>query len=138
MTYQEDVDVAGDALERGEDANWKLAQLTYERTIDAGFVAPQREAGKVSMAQWCADVRARKGRRFSEWTGRAYRAIWEQAGRCVPSDQSWSEAYAEATKRNTNDEVLRNGTLDKQQQVIERREHVAQAQKELFALNGVP
>lgn len=36
------------------------------------------------------------------------------------------------------DEVLRNGTLDKQQQVIERRNHVTQAQKELFALNGVP
>jgi hypothetical protein len=92
VTYFENVKAAGLALARGEDANWALARLTHESTITGG--GPPT-AGRVQMDVWCRDVRDVSGRKFSNWTGRTYKAIWERFGtRGAPSElPSWSEAY---------------------------------------------
>jgi len=65
-------------LRRGEEANWELAQLTFETTIDRG---ERRGDEKVTMDVWCRDVREVAGRRFSERTGRLYKRMWAEVGR---------------------------------------------------------
>ena len=93
--YAEAVAQAATALRQGDEANWELARLTHAHTYDRG--RPSTQDGKVSMKQWCADVRASSGRRFSEGTGRIYRRVWEQHGRHVHNDlPSWIEAYEQA------------------------------------------
>jgi len=105
MTYQTNVQAAAAALKRGEDANWELARLTYENTLDAGDVRTQ--PGKVSMERWCEDVRAVSGRAFSYRTGKRYKAIWAKSGGPAAGRPSWSEAYEDADGRTDRLEGLR-------------------------------
>lgn len=93
MTYRDNVEHAAAALERGEDANWELARLTFENTYEAGRVSTQTD--RVSMADWCADVRVTSGRKFSDDSGVLYKRIWRRYGPYVGTDHavSWSDAY---------------------------------------------
>jgi hypothetical protein len=91
MDYQEEVKQAASALKNGEDNNWELARLTYRNTLSRGR---RMEEGKVSMAQWCADIREASGRRFATGTGKVYRQIWDWFGRkYIQGKISWTEAY---------------------------------------------
>lgn len=96
MGYQDAVAQAADALKRGEDANWELARLTFENTITGRGYRDQ--PGKVTMEQWCADVRDRSGRKFSPGSGERYKRIWQRYGD-LPSQQkelpAWVDAYYE-------------------------------------------
>lgn len=99
MSYTENVDLAAVALQRGEDANWELARLTFENTrSQGGGLSPQ--PGKVTMAEWCEDIRRTSGRGFSDWSGRIYKAVWQQCSLGVPQEKrmSWTEAYRHVTK----------------------------------------
>lgn len=92
--YQEAVQLAATALQRGEDANWELARLTYENTWSGHGPVP---AGYVSMETWCGDIRQRSSRRFSVETGKLYKRIWDKY-RQEPTDTlSWTDAYYTTT-----------------------------------------
>jgi len=81
MSYQDNVKAAAAALKRGEDANWELARLTFESTWDrTGTWDEQDAAGKVSMDQWCSDVRDAAGRKFGRTWGFTYKAVWAKYG----------------------------------------------------------
>ena len=97
MNYDDNVRAAAAALDHVEDSGWEVCRLTFESTLSAGRVDEQRLHGKVSMEQWCADVRAtRRRKQFSVGTGRLYRLMWEKYGRYPGSDlPEWDEAYAE-------------------------------------------
>jgi hypothetical protein len=90
MAYRDNVDLAATALQRGEDANWELARLTFENTWD--HVAGGRDE-RVSMDHWCADVRAASGRKFSIAAGDHYKMIWRQFGLLPDHERpSWTDA----------------------------------------------
>ena len=92
--YNDQVRAAAAALQRGEDANWELARLTYEVCGPAG---PRgRDTTWVRLDDWVADVRVKSGRQFSKMTASYYREIWQRFGvrQGVPQI-SWSDAYAE-------------------------------------------
>jgi hypothetical protein len=74
MDYQEAVTAAAGALQRGEAADWELAQLTFEHTLSRGEY--QTTETKRPMAVWCEDIKRTARRRFSVTTGRAFRAAW--------------------------------------------------------------
>jgi hypothetical protein len=104
MSYQANVQAAAAALKRGEDANWELARLTSETTLDAGRVDTQ--VGKVPMEQWCADVRAASDRRFGPREGRRYKKTWREHGGTGSADHvSWAEAYWLSTKDEHPEEM---------------------------------
>jgi hypothetical protein len=94
MSYEEDVSRAAECLETGEEANWKLAELTHRNT--------QHKKGArygVTMDAWCEAVRSKKGGRlrFSASTGRIFRAVWEKYGSVYSRGDasgtlSWTEA----------------------------------------------
>jgi len=65
--YETAVKQAAAALQRGDDANWELARLTWQHTSGDS---------PMSMATWCADVRTASGRGFTEATGYRYAAVW--------------------------------------------------------------
>lgn len=87
MTYQDAVVAAATALQRGEDANWELARLTFENTRAR---VGDHSLG-VPMQQWCNDVRAASGRKFSLTTGQLYKAMWHRF-RSESARPSWMEA----------------------------------------------
>jgi hypothetical protein len=92
MEYRDRVKAAAAALATGEDAQWQLAQLTYESTIGHG---ERPSADKVTMAQWCADVTADSPLlRFGTSPGGHYRRAWERFGETVDRP-SFSDAYWE-------------------------------------------
>ena len=94
MAYQDAVAEAASALTRGEDANWELARLTWENTKGTGDSGSQHD--KVTMDQWCADLRATSRRRFSVSHGRLFKRIWEQFGRSDLDERPpWTEALYE-------------------------------------------
>lgn len=99
MTYRDNVARAGAALQRGEDANWELARLTFENTYSVG----ESRDGRVPMEEWCTDVRAVSSRAFSVRTGTTYKAIW-RAHTPLPIAElpSWSQAL----------ETIMGSTLD--------------------------
>src|SRR5687768_2120866 len=87
MNYQEAVAAAASALdlvEAGEDRidaeRWTVARLTWENTFRSG--PRKRQPGRVTRAQWCADVNAsRTGKRpFTENMADVYIDLWEQFG----------------------------------------------------------
>lgn len=98
--YRAAVKEASAALVRGEDANWELARLTFENTLDRH----ERNPAKATMAQWCADVRAASGRRFSQGNGERYKAIWRRYSD-VHRDQRpiWADAYEETFSMSKDD-----------------------------------
>ena len=93
--YAHAVQEAATAVQIGEAANWKLAQLTYENTRTGA--GRKEQPGKVPMAQWCKDVQAHSGRRFSVRTGKLYKAAWEWRMNSADSAQfpSFMEVLAE-------------------------------------------
>lgn len=94
MNYQEAVTEAASALKRGEDANWELARLTYENTWMSGNYDAQPD--RVSMAQWCADIREKAGRRFSETTGSLYKTMWKKHGHLPFRERgAWADLWLE-------------------------------------------
>lgn len=96
MNYHEAVTQAAAALTRGEDANWELARLTYENTVTGTGARP--EPGKVTMEQWCVDVREASGRRFATRTGKTYKAVWSRYGLGRAGGEglpTWIDAYLE-------------------------------------------
>ena len=96
MSYHEAVTRAATALVKGEDANWELARLTYENTYQDGRISSQ--PGRVSMEEWCQEIRDRSGRKFSARTGKRYRRIWRKYGRpSVAHHPSWTEAFYAVT-----------------------------------------
>ena len=99
MNYEDRVKAAAAALKSGEDANWTLAQLTYENTNRKGVPV----AGRVSHARWSADVRAASGRRFSETTSNKYSMMWERYGATSSkgSRLSWTDAWVEVNPRDS-------------------------------------
>jgi hypothetical protein len=104
VNYQQQVKAAAIALVKGEQANWKLAQLTAEATYDRG-ANQHTQSDRVTMAQWCKDVREASGRAFSERTGQNYKAVWVsiRTGRTDPLP-SWSETY-DKVRGETKDEM---------------------------------
>jgi len=93
MSYQDKVKAAAAALQRGEDANWELAELTFE-VCGPPMRGPTR-VGFVSLEEWSADVRADSKRAFSAVTAGYYRRIWDKfgvsrSGKILPS---WTDAY---------------------------------------------
>jgi hypothetical protein len=115
--YKQAVTDAAEALRRGEDANWMLARLTAEHTINRGD-----PNGRVTMEQWCADVRERSGRRFSLRTGRAYKAMWRRyehrddrpewadGWREVIGSESTADREAGVIRRTTPDQAMQTWT----------------------------
>src|SRR5436190_23379114 len=96
------IEQAATALKRGEHANWELARLTFENTFAAGDVNTQ--ASRVSMAQWCKDVRAAARHRFSEGTGVRYKRIWRRyGGRSSDERPPWIEAIQDDTGVSLDD-----------------------------------
>ncbi len=67
MDWKDNARVAGAALKRGEDADFEVAQLTYENTTPEGG-AP--------MAEWCAEVSRSYGRPFGRDSGYVYKKAW--------------------------------------------------------------
>lgn len=102
MTYQDNVAAAAVALQRGEDANWELARLTDENTNT------QTDRTKVTMEQWCNDVRDVSGRRFSTETGRKYAAVWREHGKKLPR-LPWTEAMYDVLPRERHEAVAERG-----------------------------
>lgn len=101
--YMTRVDLAALAVRRGDDANWELARLTDENTLDG----PADQPGRVSMERWCQDVRAAAGRRFSPTTGTIYKRIHRAHADLAPAERpAWTEAYYAATtgSKEDNDE----------------------------------
>lgn len=121
MEYRDAVINAAQALQRGEDANWQLAQLTYENTNRRG----ERNAGRVSHEQWSADVRAESGRRFSEGTSRKYAMVWE-AQSSQKGTLSWTEAWYEEVGRDAP------GPMRSRQTDIHLNEAPAERKAEIF------
>ena len=78
MDYQAAVAEAAAALRRGDEADWELARLTWEHT--RSNVGQREQPDKVSMSQWCDDVRKQSGRRYSDSTGYLYRHAWDRHG----------------------------------------------------------
>lgn len=126
MTYRESVEQAALALKRGEDANWDLARLTFENTLERGVAA---RAICVSMEQWCADVRAASGRRFSARTGARYRQIWQiSISRGATNDSSWSDIYNEVQgqtpdegfARQHGNTLVRHGTPEAKRETFQQ------------------
>lgn len=105
MNYEEAVKAAATALQRGEDANWQLAQLTYENTRDAGDVKTQ--VGKVSLEKWAEDVRGKSGRtRWGASTARKYRALWATYGSHKSDDRPlWTAAWYEEVPRDAPEQM---------------------------------
>jgi hypothetical protein len=67
MSYKQEVEAAAAALKRGEEADFELAERTYNNTTPDG---------SVSLTQWCADVQAKSGRSFGTTPGKYYRRAW--------------------------------------------------------------
>jgi hypothetical protein len=96
------------------------------------------------MAQWSADVRAKSGRKFSDTTGRRYKAIWERFGRSGADRPAWSEAY-ETIDPSVNDlgrerfapsagrRVIEHGTSETKAELV--RELLAEPEVAEKALN---
>lgn len=110
MSYQDNVRAAAAALdinaevdavvaefelvERGEQANWKIAERTYRCTLEAGDVAAGRASGKIKMEDWCARIRERIGKPFASVTGYRYKAVWKKYGLSSGIERpSWTDAY---------------------------------------------
>ena len=93
--YEDDVGTAAMALIEGEQSNWLLARLTYENTRSGG--GTRASDWPVSMDRWCADVRRESGRKFSESTGKAYKAVWAKYG-VDSSGSDESVSFAEALR----------------------------------------
>lgn len=90
--YKDQVRAAAAALQRGEDANWELAQLTHEVCGPPGHRG--RDKTYTSLEVWAKDVRDRSGRRFATITASYYRSIWNKFGIHSGVIQiSWTEAY---------------------------------------------
>lgn len=108
MNYEQAVTEAAGLLTTAESANWRLAELTHDCTVD-GAGRPANSAGTrrirgVSMAQWCADVRdASPGKKFSEWTGKTYKRMWVANKHLAPDLPGWTEAYYEAIGETSAD-----------------------------------
>jgi hypothetical protein len=89
------VKLAADALVRGDDANWELAQLTHENTY-TGRRRVAEDDSRLSMDEWCRRIREQSGRKFVRSTGLMYKAVWERFGDHDSDHQmAWSEAYWE-------------------------------------------
>jgi len=93
LGYDLGSEISSDQPVDGERANWELARLTYESTFESGDYGSQH--GRVAMAQWCADIQAASGRRFSPKTGARYKALWSRYPLPGAEKGSWSEAYFE-------------------------------------------
>lgn len=99
MAYRDNVDLAAAALGRGEEANWEFARLTFENTWDQ---VPGGRDERVSMEQWCSDVRARSGRRFGDRAGKRYKTAWRRYGATVDGERpSWADVWADTTGSTT-------------------------------------
>jgi len=126
MSYQDNVRAAAAALTQGEKANWDLARLTFISTLMAGEKPGQSH--RVPMEQWCTDVRASSGRRFSRSTGERYKAIWYKFGPSLARDPiSWTDAYEAMQgtpgKREANTDItsaLARATPEEKREVFER------------------
>jgi hypothetical protein len=100
IMYLTRVRTAARALSLGEQANWELAQQTYETTF---------EPRTVTLEKWCADVREVAGRPFSIGTGRLFRKVWQArlaltaAGEPVPS---FSDLQREVSPSSHDPEVV--------------------------------
>lgn len=77
MTYRENVELAAEAVNRGEDANWVLSRLTFESTRDRDGANGQ---GRVSMEQWADDVGDASGRRLSVAYLKDFKSAWRRYG----------------------------------------------------------
>lgn len=96
-TIEERIRQAADDLVSGEDANWHLAMLTYESTLDRPG-QPRKDDSRLTMTDWCQRIREASGRRFADATGRRYKSVWSQFGRNHDPDSdllSWAEAWNE-------------------------------------------
>jgi hypothetical protein len=92
MEYTEAVAQAAAALLRGEEANWELARLTYERTLEKR--GPAGRVGVVTLEVWAANVGEKAGRTFSTWAAAAYRDVWKRRLESDRSeDESWTESF---------------------------------------------
>jgi hypothetical protein len=110
MTYQQAVEQAAAALTRGEDANWELARLTWENTQTR-----HKESDRATMAQWCEAIREASGRKFSEPTGKVYRAIWQEYGQePIYTRPLWVDAYYAVNKSTGK-------TYEEARETIERK-----------------
>jgi hypothetical protein len=94
MSYQDNVRAAAAALKQGEDANWKLARLTFEVCGPPGQRG--RDTTYKPVEAWATDVRQESGRAFSSRTASYYRDIWHRFGLHPGATQiSWTDAYSE-------------------------------------------
>src|SRR5262245_1438441 len=99
MGYREAAKEAADCLARGEQSDWRVAQLTYEHTRH-GAGRPNGDAA-VTMDVWCAAVQdhASVRLRFGPATGHRYSRIWQKYGldNLSPATNfpSFKDAYSE-------------------------------------------
>ena len=98
--YQEAVKEAAGALQKGEVADWRVAQLTHENTHRERADGNRHGTTTVSMEQWCADVQGASSvrLRFGKATGFRYARIWAKYGVQVSQatlEISFKDAYAE-------------------------------------------
>jgi len=97
MSYRDNVRAAIAALNTiaaGDDANWKLAELTYEECGPSG--QGRRAQSVTSLAQWSADIMAGGAKKnFSPTSASYYRRVWELFGKKYHSGDisDWTQAY---------------------------------------------
>jgi Family of unknown function (DUF6192) len=95
QSYQRAVREAARCLAQGEESDWRLAQLTYERTHRHG--RPRNGDERVPMEQWCADIHNQSSVRvrFGPATGFRYARIWARYGENMAQAPLFKDAYAE-------------------------------------------
>lgn len=123
MTYVENVEraalawreaegqegVAKTARERSDAARYELARLTHESTYGRGDVGDQ--PGRVSMRQWCEDLRA-AGVDLVPMTLAKYKRAWELYGHTSPYDRpTWRDAWSAAVPGDSPESVAERRRL---------------------------
>lgn len=130
VDYVEAVTAAAGCLRRGEQANWELSRLTFERTFSGrGDTEGQTALGKVALSKWCLDVRQASGGKFSDKTGAVHRRVWDRFRSVGTTDRpSWTEAYiavvpsasSEATLERHAEQHVREASPERKRALIIR------------------
>lgn len=105
MDYRQAVEAAAGALQRGEDENWRLAELTYLNTNRKG----ERRPSAVTHEKWAKDVRKESGRKFTEGTSKEYAMMWRDKLSGKITTEEWTAAWYERRPRDTHEKVAERG-----------------------------
>src|SRR5262245_30547678 len=93
-SYARAVTRAAQLLCHLEMDNWELAELTWENTWHSLRGTGPGDDARVTMPQWCQDVREQSGRPFAISTGVLYKRMHDRF-RGLPAGErpGWTTAY---------------------------------------------